>query len=610
MNGKIPFWSVLHALLIVVVIGGCGEKSSSKPVSASSSYGNGYAADDAEPVPVRGGTMLTNMPNWPENLRVYGTGSNTYLNSIIEGLCYESLCNIDPDTLDFQPGLAVKWTISEDKMKFTFELNPKAKWSDGKPVVAADVLATYRLIMDETLVDPMNRVAMDKLKEPVAKSDHLIEVECKEKDWRNFIAFSGLRILPAHEIGKMSGKEYLDKYNFAYTATSGPYIVDKNDIKENESLTITRRKDYWGDDEPQNKGLYNFDKIRFVVIRDDRLAFDKACKGELDFYVVYTAKWWVEDVEKLDAVKNGHLIRQKIYTKYPSGFQGEAYNMRRPPLDDIRVRKALAHLFNRKTMVEKFAYNEYDLLKSYFPDSDAENPDNKLVEFDPREAAKLLQEAGWKDRGSDGILVKDGKRLSFDVGYSSKGLEKYFTSWKEDCKQAGVELKLSLLTPETQWANTQERKFEIVSQAWGAVLFPYPRTMWHSKMADENGSNNIAGLKNEEVDKLIAQYDEEFDLVKRTELLRKIDGLIFNEHPYAMAWNLPCERVLYWNKFGKPKTVFRKYEDWRGAFAGWWVDPEKDKQLKQARKSGAAITPIPPVVLKPWAETATETVQR
>jgi len=115
-----------------------------------------------DPSAVRGGTMLTNMPNWPENLRVYGTGSNTYFNSIVGSLCYESLCGIDPNTLEFVPNLATHWKISDDKMKFEFRINPKAHWSDGKPVTAQDVVATYRLIMDETLIDPMGRESMSR----------------------------------------------------------------------------------------------------------------------------------------------------------------------------------------------------------------------------------------------------------------------------------------------------------------------------------------------------------------------------------------------------------------------------------------------------------------
>jgi microcin C transport system substrate-binding protein len=554
-----------------------------------------------DPKAVKGGTMLTSMPNWPENLRVYGTGSNTFLNSIMQELCYEALLELDPNTQKFVPSLASHWKVSEDQMTFTYRIDPRAHWSDGKPVTSDDVIATYRLIADETLVDPASREAIvAKMEEPVAKSKYIFEVKCKEKNWRNFISMGGMAILPSHEIKDLKGSDYLDKYNFKYTAGSGPYIVHQADIKENESLTLTRRKDYWGASLPRNEGVNNIDKIRFQVIRDQRLSFDKACKGELDFAVVYTAKWWVEDIPGLEAVENGHLVPQKIYTKYPQGIQGLAFNMHKPPLDDIRVRKAIAHLYDRKTMLEKFAYNQYDPLKSYYPGGDAENPDNKTVGYDPRAAAKLLEEAGWSKRGTDGILEKDGKRLSFTLTYRTPGLEKYFTTLKEDAKKAGVEFKLSLTTPETQWKNTQERNFEIVSQAWGAILFPSPESSWHSKMADAEGSTNITGFANPEVDKIIEKYNAEFDLEKRTAMLRDIDAIVFNEHPYALAWYLPCERLLYWNKFGTPETVLPKYSDWRTVFAVWWVDPSKEKALKAARKSGAKLLPIPPKELRPW----------
>ena len=531
---------------------------------------------------------------------MYGTGANTYLNSIIGDLLYESLLQLHPETLEFVPGLASHWKISEDQMTFTFRINPRARWSDGKPVTADDILATWKLTMDETLIDPMTRTNMDEFEEPVVLSKYMLEVKCRNRNWRNFITFASAKILPAHEIGVLSGKEYLDKYNFSYTAVSGPYIIHKADIKNNESITITRRSDYWGADVKSNQGLFNIDKIRFVVIRDQRLAFDKACKGELDFLVVYTAKWWVEDIAGLEAVAKGHLIRQKVFTRYPEGFQGLAFNERKPPVDDLRVRKAIAHLYARRRMLEKFAYNEYEPLASYYPNSDAANPDNQLVEYVPQEATRLLAQAGWKERGDDGILRKVGKRLSVTLSYRSKGLDKYFTSFKEDLKQAGVELKLNLLTPETAWKNAQERNFELMSMAWGAILFPNPRTSYHSEMANQEGSNNITGFASDRADELIEQYEQEFDLTRRTELLSQLDAEIFKDHPYALAWFLPCQRVLYWNKFGTPQTILPKYADWRSVFLTWWVDPSKEQKLRQARDTGEGLLPIPPVEVRPW----------
>src|SRR5690606_16850317 len=124
----------------------------------------------------------------------------------------------------------------------------------------------------------------------------------------------------------------------------------------------------------------------------------------------------------------------------------------------------------------------------------------------------------------DGVLVKDGKRLSLKIQYQTPGLEKYFTSLQETCRKVGVEIVLDLTTPETQWKNAQERKFQVLAMAWGASPQPNPETIFHSDLADKEGSNNIVGFQNPEVDKLIDEYNQEFDVAKRVEILKKIDG--------------------------------------------------------------------------------------
>ncbi len=564
----------------------------------------GWATNEVEPIgdprAIKGGAMLSSIPTWPDNLRMYGTRSNTYLNYLVRDLCYESLLKLDPRTLDFLPSLASHWKISDDKMTFTFRIDPRAHWSDGKPVVADDVIATYRLLADDTLVAPMSKATIvDKMEEPVAKSKYIVEIKAKVKDWRNFISIGGMILLPAHEIGDITGEKYLDEYNFKYTAFTGPYEVRQEDVKSDQSITITRRSDYWGASDPVNKYINNIDKIRFVIVRDRRLAFDKLCKGELDFNVVYTAKWWVDDLGPMPAVEKGHLVRQKVYTKYPQGFQGAALNMRDPPLNDLRVRLALAHLYDRTTMLDKFAYNEYVQLSSYFPGSDGENQENQLVAYDPEKAVQLLSDAGWTERGPDGILVKDGKRLSIKYHYMSPVFEKYLTVFKEACKQAGVEVNLERLDPATRWSNMQDRKFQMTSAPWGAILFPNPRTSWHSSQSEKTGSNNVTGLKSDEADRLIEAYDAEFDKDKRNELLRQLDAEIFRHHPYVLDWYAPSQRLLYWNKFGTPDTVLLKYHEWDDVFSLWWVDPEKKKLLEDAEQTGAKLE-IPEAEVKPW----------
>lgn len=624
------FFCVIAAVSLGVAPGGCGsgddrsgdgdgtapelviEHPEGDPNVSAEDGGPGFTGDGwttvvAEPMgdpdAVKGGTILSDMPDWPENLRLYGTGSNTMMNYLVaRDLLYESLVNLSDNDLSVIPGLASHWWISDDKLTFRFRIDPLAHWSDGEPVVAEDVRATWRLLMDDSLVDPMGKVMASNYEEPVVVSKYIVEIRCKELDWRNFIQIgTSVPILPAHEIGSLAGKDYLEQYNFRYTAVSGPYIVHENDIKDNESITVTRRSDYWAKDKPRNVGRNNFDKMRWVVIRDRRLAFDKTCKGELDFHPVYTAKWWVEDLPKLEAVQAGRLVRQKVFTKFPSGFQGLAFNMRKPPFDDVRVRKALAMLWDRRTAIKKFAYDEYEPLSSFYTGTEGENPENEVLEFDPRGASELLAEAGWTERGPDGILIKDGQRLSFELSYSTRGLEKYYTSYKETAKDAGVEVNLNFQNHETLWKNVvEDRKFEVASHAWGSVLFPNPETIFHSAMADSPGSNNLTGLKDERVDALIEEYNAEFDLSRRNELLREIDRLLLESHHYAYAWGSSSQRLLYWNKFGMPEAVLPRHRDWRGVFVYWWVDPEKAEALAAAKKNGTEMSPKADLEVRTW----------
>ena len=389
---------------------------------------------------VKGGTFTSHIPEWPGNLRMCGTGHNTSLNYLLQSLCYQTLLDLDGNTLEYVPRLASHWKISEDKKTFTFRIDPRAHWSDGKPVVAEDVVATYKLQMDETLQDPSSVLTFGKLHPPIAKSKYIVEVTAKQENWRNFLYFSAsLPIMPAHEIGHIRGKDYLDKYNYHFTAVSGPYHIQnyKKDIDKGNHIIVTRRKDFWGVNDLWYKGIYNFDKIRWLIVGDPEIGYQKTVKGEIDYFVIGKAEWWAKSLPKVDAVKNGWLIRQKIYTDAPNGVSGFAINMRKPPLDDVRVRKALQHLYDRKTLIAKLAYNEYVPMHSHYAGGEYEYPGNEKVLYDSEAAVKLLTEAGWGETGGDGIRVRDGKRLSISLNWYSPALEKYLTSFKNRVSALG-----------------------------------------------------------------------------------------------------------------------------------------------------------------------------
>ena len=167
-----------------------------------------------DPRAIKGGVFRNFILDFPGTLRLNGPESTTYFNYEVAGLAYESLLGVHPTTLEYIPGLATHWQISPDKMTYRFRINPNARFSDGTPVTADDVVATYDLMVDKTLEDPTSSITFGKLKRPVAESKYLVRVEAKELNWRNFLYFSGMPIFPAHILKDVNGDKYVKEYNY------------------------------------------------------------------------------------------------------------------------------------------------------------------------------------------------------------------------------------------------------------------------------------------------------------------------------------------------------------------------------------------------------------
>ncbi len=551
---------------------------------------------------VKGGRITMRLVSWPATLRLAGKDYNLTFNYRARDLCQEGLLMVHPITLEYIPRLATHWKVSEDQMTFTFRINPEARWSDGKEVTSADVLATFAMHMDERLLFPSDQLVYGKLNPPVAKSKYIVEVTAKELNWRNLLYFgSSMAIFPAHEIS-IPGDEYLEKYQNKYTAVTGPYTLRDDDVVMNKSLTLTRRDDWWAKDNPAWTGAYNFDEYHFVVVQDDNLAFEKAKKGELDYLWVNRSQWWVEELvpSKVEPLKRGLIQKQKFYNDAPIGTSGEALNTTRPPLDDVRMRKALAYLYNRELFIDELFFNEYGALQSYWQGGTYQNMENEPIHYDPFAAVELLEEMGWKERDGEGFLVKDGERLSFELIYRSKGSERHLTQFQSDCRQAGIELNLKLIDPATHWQNMRQRKYDIASAAWGALVFPNPETSFHGKMAATVDNNNVTAFSDPRVDELCDEYDVEMDVQRRAEIIRKIDGIVYAAHPYALGWFSPCQRVMYWNKFSQPNFGVWRTNDREDMMYSWWIDPAKKAALEAAMADPSKTLETQPIQHKFW----------
>ncbi len=560
-----------------------------------------------DPRAVKGGDLIADMADYPSNWRPVGPQSNTGFNALHEGLMFESLLSLHPTTLEFIPSLATHWKKSADGLTYSFRINPNARWADGSPVTSDDVIATHDLLVDDTLAEPASKILYERYSRPVAESPYLVTVTVLKKHWRNFLTFSaGTSIFPAKVLKSFPNAEaWVRAHNTKFMMGSGPYEGRVEDQLEGKSMTVRRRPGYWAEKGRANVGLHNFDKITHLVINDEAMAFERFKKGELTCFVVATARRWVAEMtpDKVPEIKRNLIRKVKIFNEQPLGFQGIGLNMNVPPYDDLRVRKALALLLDRKTMLEKLMYNQYLPTRSYFSAGPYENPDNPRNDYDPRAALALLAEAGWKSRNSAGQLVNDkGEPFNVRILCAGPGLEKHLTLYQESLKQAGITATLELTRPDEQWQRVSEKKFEMVFMSWGGSLFPEPELSFRSTLAKITNNNNITGVADKRIDELLDAYGlleiEQID--ERVRILRELDGILARLYPYILLWNAPYTRIIHWDCLGYPESGLTRTGGGGGFYSLWWWDPEKAKRLEEAKRNPSITLPPVPSTIRFW----------
>ncbi|HAL91439.1 MAG TPA: ABC transporter substrate-binding protein, partial [Verrucomicrobia bacterium] len=536
---------------------------------------NPLASEFAE----KGGMLVAYMGPYPKSFNYY-LDQNT-MSAELFGQFYETLLAQHPVTLEMEPMLADRCTLGGDLKTFTFHMDPLARWSDGTPVTAEDVRWTFETIMDPKSLTGPHKIGLERFEPPEVLDEATIRFVAKEVHWENLLTLAGLQVLPKHAF---EGRDF-NLQNFEFPVVSGPYRL--GEIKEGIQVSLERRTNWWAGELPRFQKVANFDLLRFRFFEERDNAFEAFKKGEIDLFPVYTAHVWANQTsgEKFD---RNWIVKQRIENQNPVGFQGVALNLRRPPLDDLRVRLALAHLYHREKMNETLMYNAYLLHRSYFEDLyDGAHPcENEPIPFDKEKARALLAEAGWQADPATGLLAKNGQPLR--LRYLSRGStdDKFTAIFQEDLKDVGIEL----VVDKKDWAawtkDMDEYHFDLTWAAWSAGLFKNPESMWASKEADRPSGQNITGYQNPEVDALIDAQRTEFDVQNRHDLVRKIDAILAKDIPYVLLWYTRGTRLLWWNKFGMPAAPLGKYGDERAAHAYWWYDPDAAADLAHAMKTG------------------------
>lgn len=479
--------------------------------------------------------------------------------------------------------LADRWEISADSMTFTFHIDPRARWSDGVQITAEDVQFYYDVIMNPQNLTPIFKVGLSRFERPKIIDSLTLSITAKDVHWANFWEAAGLVAFPKH-VWKDAD---FNQIRYRFSVVEGPYQI--SDFREERYVELSRNANWWGFHKNWNRGKYNFEKIRYRFMEDRTKALEAFKKGDLDVYAVYTSSIWMKQTD-FDAVQKGWAVKQQIFNREPIGFQGMAMNLRRDKFKDVRVRKALSYLMNRQLMNEKYMYNQYFLLNSYYPDQwpSHDNPHAENYPFDMDKARALLTEAGYIP-GNKGMLEKDGIPFTISFITASEDM-RHLTFYQETLQKAGIQVSIEQISQSTLRKRLDEADFDMYWIAWGSSRLNDPEASWSSATANDPGTNNLTGVQDPIIDSLIHLQKTEFDLKKRNEILRALDTRLTEIVPYVLMWQCDFHRVLYWNRFGMPKNVYAKFgrED-ESIPVYWWLSTEKKQKLDAAMAEGKEL---------------------
>lgn len=467
----------------------------------------------------------------------------------VHSYIFESLLDVDEDTYDWRPLLATKWEISEDKTKFTFWLREGVKWHDGVELTAEDVKFSFDVNFDvERWKNAHKQFLYENIKSVKVLDKYKVEVEVKSKVYSNFDIVAGtMKILPKHFYAQQKKKSYFNKTLIG----TGPYKLSA--YYRGNRIVLEKNENWWARDIEPYKKMWNFPKVVLRWVSDGTVSLQMLKKGAFDFLGLQPEDYVKKAVGPVWG-KKVHKVKTK--NNSPKGYCYIGMNFTDPILKDKKVRKALYHLVNRKLMIQKFEYNmSTPAVGPIYPSSPYANKSLKPVEFDPKKALALFNQAGWRDTDGDNILDKNGKKLSLTILEPGR-YEKYLTIFKEDAKKAGVDIVIKKI----EWNSfiklvTDEKKFQMCRLCWSASIDWDPKQIWHSSSI--KGGSNFISYSNKEVDKLIDKARYIFDRNERIKVLSKVEKQIVDDVPYLFLTYKDSTLYAHTDRIQKERDTYK-----------------------------------------------------
>ncbi|WP_286238696.1 extracellular solute-binding protein [Neptuniibacter halophilus] len=518
------------------------------------------------------------------------------------GLIYDSLlarAHDEPFTLYGLIAESVEYPA--DRSWIIFNLRKEARFSDGHPLTADDVVFSFDLLRSKGA--PFYRAYYADIDTVEALNPHRVRFSFKNATNRELALIVGeVSILPKHYWQERD----FEKPSLDRPVGSGPYQIDQFDA--GRSITYKRRDDYWAQDLPVRRGIYNFDYHRFDYYRDDTVAMEAFKAGEYDFRQENSSKRWATSYTGT-AFDEGRIIVKQLEHQNPTGMQAFVLNTRREQFSDPRVRQALALAFDFEWTNRNIFYNAYTRTHSFFSNSEmaatALPTEKELHILEPirdqvpaevftrvyrapetngdgriysqlRQAKRLLLQAGWEFRDGKLINQQSGKPFKIEMLLYSPTFERVVAPFIRNLERLGIESSIRLIDVSQYIGRLRKFDFDVIVGGFGQSSSPgnEQRDYWHSSGADAEGSRNLIGIKNPAVDYLVEQLIQAPDreqLVLRT---RALDRVLQWNHYVIPQYHINKYRIAYWDKFAMPAT--RPLYDL--GFATWWAKDEGAKR--------------------------------
>lgn len=526
------------------------------------------------------------------------------------GLTFDTLLTQPADSPSAEYGLiAQSIEVAEDLSFAIFNLRPEARFHDGSPITPEDLI--FSLQMAKEKGRPLYRYYYANVDQAIPMGAHKIKFTFTGPPNRELPQIVG-QLLPVLSKKNFENREF-ESTTLEPILGSGAYRI--KEFEANRFITYERVEDYWAKDLPINKGRYNFDLFRYDYYRDTSVLLEAFKAGEYDFRAENSAKNWATGYD-FPALKNGFVVKENIPSTTPAGQQGYVYNLRQDKFKDPALREALSYAFDFEWLNKNIFYDQYKRTNSFFYNSvmaakgEPAGKELKILEEyrgkvpdrvfgpayqppvtngsgrdrKPLQAAKaILKKAGWEIQSGKLIDPKTGKPLEIEfLAYDPNSL-RITGPFIKNLEKLGVTATTRVVDSAQYTERLRSYDFDIVTSVFSQSSSPgnEQREFWGRAAGQRPGSRNLMGIDNPVIDDLIERLIAAPDYESLKPVVRALDRVLTWNFYIIPQFTSAYERIAYWNKFGKSDITPSEGTD----ISAWWVDPSKEKRLKDGLKA-------------------------